>query len=196
LRTSNLFYGDARGNMSDQAQGGNDTFIFSGSSSLSGYLFYGDAGGTMSGDARGGNDTIIAGANGPAVSSTLVGDAQTMSDNAHGGNDTLVSGTGTDQMWGDAQVISGNAQGGNDTFVFKPNSGHDTIEDFGQGQLGSQWGTDHIDVTALGIHAFSELNISAFDPATHQSIITFSRGNDLVVHSQIALSENDFLFIA
>ena len=182
--------------MSDHAEGGNDTFIFSGSSSLSGNLFYGDAGGTMSGDARGGNDTIIAGSGSPLVSSILVGDAETMSDDAQGGNDTLVSGSGNDQMWGDARVISGNAQGGNDTFVFKPSNGHDTIEDFGQGQLGSQWGTDHIDVRALGIQTFSELNISEFDPATHESTITFSPGNDLVVHSQIALSENDFLFMA
>jgi Ca2+-binding RTX toxin-like protein len=108
----------------------------------------------------------------------------------------LVSGTGNDQMWGDAPVVSGNAQGGNDTFVFKPGNGHDTIGDFGQGQAGSQWGIDHIDVTALGIHAFSELNISAFDPATHESTITFNPGNDLVVHSQIALNQNDFLFAA
>jgi hypothetical protein len=57
-------------------------------------------------------------------------------------------------------------------------------------------GTDHIDVTALGIHEISELNILAFDSATHTSTITFSPGNELVVHSQIALNQNDFLFAA
>ena len=102
---------------------------------------------------------------------TLVGDAQTMSDHAHGGNDTLINGTATsDDMWGDAQVMLGNAQGGNDTFVFRANNAHDVIEDFGQAACvaGSNLGTDHIDVSALGIHDFADFDISAFDPKPTQ----------------------------
>jgi hypothetical protein len=157
---------------------------------------------TISDHARGGNDTLIGGNSTFALppgqfDNTLIGDAMTMSGNAHGGNDKLISGTGNDAMWGDAQVMLGNAQGGNDTFVFNFNNGHDEIEDFGQGKqcvVGSDWGTDHIDVTALGIHNFSQLGISAFDPTTHESTITFSSGNDVVVHSQVALTSHDFFF--
>ena len=100
-------------------------------------------------------------------------------------------------MWGDAQVMLGNARGGNDTFVFSFNNGHDKIEDFGQGVqciAGSNWGVDHIDVSALGITNFSQLNISTFNPTTDESTITFSSGNDVVVHSQVALTQHDFLF--
>ncbi|MGY4344954.1 Ca2+-binding RTX toxin-like protein [Bradyrhizobium sp. GM7.3] len=122
----------------------------------------------------------------------LVGDAQTMSDNARGGNDKLISGTGNDDMWGDAQVMLGLAKGGNDTFVFNVNNGHDNVEDLGQGL--SSLGTDHIDVSALGIENFSELTISAFDPTTHESTITFSAGNDVAVHSDEALRPHDFIF--
>jgi serralysin len=101
------------------------------------------------------------------------------------GDDTLVDGTGTDDtMRGDALGI---AQFGNDTFVFNLDNGHDGIADFGQG-------VDRIDVTALGIHDFSELTISAFDPTTQESTITFSPGNDVVVHSQVALRSDDFIF--
>ena len=115
-----------------------------------------------------------------------------MSGAAHGGNDRLVSGTGNDEMWGDAQTLLGDAQGGNDTFVFGPNNGHDAIEDFGQGLKGTNWGTDHIDVSGLGIQNFSQLDISAFDSTSHTSTITFSAGDDVTVHSLVALSAQDF----
>jgi hypothetical protein len=90
----------------------------------------------------------------------------------------------------------GNAKGGSDTFVFKVDNGHDKIEDFGQAVGGprSNWGTDHIDVVAVGITNFSELKISAFDPTTHESTITFSAGNEVVVHSEEALRPEDFIF--
>jgi hypothetical protein len=179
--------------MSGHAQGGDDTFRDSSGGLFNQDTAYGDAL-TMSGHARGGNDTLIAGSGGHNI---LVGDAQTMSDNAHGGNDKLISGNGNDDMWGDAQFILGKAQGGNDVFVFNFGSGHDKIEDFGQGSpcvAGSNLGTDHIDVTALGIHDFSQLAISAFDLTTDESTITFSPGNDVIVHSQIALTQHDFLF--
>ena len=145
----------------------------------------------MSGHAHGGNDRLVGGDDANPVpagtfDNTLVGDAQSMSGRAVGGNDKLVSGTGNDDMWGDAQFVSGNAKGGNDTFAFNFGNGHDRIEDFGQANecVGSSiLGTDRIDVRALGINNFSQLQISAFDPTTHDSTITFSSGNDVVVHS-------------
>ena len=91
--------------------------------------------------------------------------------------------------------MSDNAQGGNDNFVFAPSNGHNVIQDFGQGISkipGSNLGTDHIGVIALGITSFSQLNISAFDPITHTSTISFSADNDVVVHSQVALTQHDF----
>jgi Ca2+-binding RTX toxin-like protein len=184
--------------MGDCAVGGDDTFIGGANSGTADNLVYGDAL-TMSDKAQGGNDTLTGGnflvpLPAGTYNNTLIGDAQTMSGNACGGNDKLISGAGNDDMWGDAQVILGNARGGNDTFVFNFNNGHDKIEDFGQGVAGSNCGTDHIDVSALGIQDFSELSISAFDPTTHESTITFSSGNDVVVHSQVALTERDFLF--
>ncbi|MGY3459213.1 hypothetical protein ACVWW5_004663 [Bradyrhizobium sp. LM3.4] len=197
----NTFFGDASGTMSDDAQGGSDTFMGGAPAGTRGInLAYGDAL-AMSGNAQGGNDTLIAGDDAtpqPAgtFDNTLIGDAQTMSDYACGGNDKLVSGTGNDDMWGDAQSILGKARGGNDTFRFNFNSGHDRIEDFGQGAqgvAGSNSGTDHIDVSALGITNLSQLSISAFDPTTHESTITFSPGNDVIVHSQVALTSHDFL---
>jgi len=188
--------------MGNHSVGGDDTFL--GGTLANGTainLAYGDAL-TMSGNARGGDDTLTGGnfqlpLPAGTYNNTLVGDAQTMSGSACGGNDKLVSGNGNDDMWGDAQVMLGKAQGGNDTFAFNLNNGHDKIEDFGQGNkcvAGSNLGTDHIDVTALGIHDFSQLAISAFDPTTHESTITFSAGNDVVVHSQVALAQHDFLF--
>jgi hypothetical protein len=197
----NTFFGDAGGTMSDAARGGDDTFMGGAPAGTPGLnLAYGDAL-AMSGNAHGGNDTLVGGDDAtpqPAgtFDNTLIGDAQTMSDRACGGNDKLISGTGNDDMWGDAQVILGMAKGGNDTFRFNFASGHDKIEDFGQGVCvaGSNWGTDHIDVTALGITDFGQLSISAFDPTTHESTITLSPGNDVVVHSQVALTSHDFLF--
>jgi Ca2+-binding RTX toxin-like protein len=115
-----------------------------------------------------------------------------MSDYARGGNDRLVSGTGNDDIWGDAQMMLGFAQGGNDTFVFDFDNGHDKVEDFGQGL--SNQGADHIDVSALGIENFSDLSFSPFDSVTHESTVTFSPGNDVVVHSQQALRPQDFIF--
>lgn len=152
------------------------------------------------GRARGGNDVLTGGDDAtpqPAgtFDNTLIGDAKTISDNGQGGNDRLVSGTGNDDMWGDAQELLGNARGGDDVFAFGANNGHDKIGDFGQGVSGSpNFGTDKIDVSALGIQNFSELTISAFDPATHQSTISFGPDNDLIVRSQVALTPNYFVF--
>jgi hypothetical protein len=139
----------------------------------------------------GGND-----ANGLAIGSyndVLVGDAQLMADHTRGGADTIISGTGNDDMWGDAQLMLGNARGGNDVFVFAAWNGHDKIEDFGQGG-GSALGSDHIDVAGLGITNMSQLNISTFDTTTNESTITFSAGNEVVVHCAHVLTAHDFIF--
>ncbi|QQO12022.1 hypothetical protein JJB99_21250 [Bradyrhizobium diazoefficiens] len=192
----NIFYGDAGGNMGDRAVGGDDIYI-------GGNVFpqlvnqaFGDAS-TMSGHAKGGNDTLVGGDDPnphPAGSyeTILVGDAQSMSDHARGGSDKIVSGTGNDDVWGDARMMFDFAQGGNDTIVFNLENGHDRVEDFGQGL--SNLGIDLIDVSALGIQSFADLTISQFDPITHESLITFSPGNDVAVHSEEALRPQDFIF--
>ncbi|MGY4289702.1 hypothetical protein ACVWXO_008968 [Bradyrhizobium sp. LM2.7] len=187
---------DAGGNIGDEAVGGNDTYIGGNAFFHLVNQAYGDAS-SISGDAHAGNDTLVGG-NDPnphsagSYETILVGDAQSMSDDARGGNDTLVSGTGNDDIWGDAQVMLGLASGGNDTFAFNFDNGHDKVEDFGQGL--SNLGTDHIDVSALGIENFSDLSISSFEFATHESTITFGPDNDVVVHSEQALRPEDFIF--
>jgi hypothetical protein len=184
-----LAYGDAL-SMSGRAQGGDDNLLIA-SQLFGDCTLIGDAQ-TMSDKTRGGDDVLgIASLSFPGTI-TIIGDAQTMSGNARGGNDTLISGTGNDTMWGDAQAVLGDAKGGNDTFVFKADSGQDVIGDFGQGLSNS--GNDHIDVSALGIEDFSQLDISAFDSTTHESTITFSPGNEVVVHSQVVLTSQDFIF--
>jgi hypothetical protein len=96
-------------------------------------------------------------------------------------------------MWGDAENVVGFARGGDDLFVFNANNGNDRIGDFGQAD-GGIWGRDFIDVSGLGILDFGGLDISAFDATTHESTITFSPGNDVLVHSQFALTQDDFIF--
>ena len=92
----------------------------------------------------------------------------------HGGNQTLIGNDPTNSLFGDAGLnLLDKAHGGDDI-------SRETYE--------------YSDVSALGITDFSQLNVSAFDPTTHESTITFSAGNEVVVHSQIALTERDFLF--
>ena len=112
-------YGDAGGNMSGYAKGGNDTLI----GGVDGSALFGDAGGNMSDHALGGNDILISsgaqihdrfwcnvrrcwgtnvglfkGGNdvltytGPDSFDGMYGDAKTMIDNAHGGDDILTNG--------------------------------------------------------------------------------------------------------
>jgi Ca2+-binding RTX toxin-like protein len=193
----NHLFGDAD-SMTGNARGGND--ILTGGAGSQDNQLIGDAD-SMTGNARGGNDILTAGDALPLAlplpanqfANTLIGDATRMTGNARAGNDTLISGTGNDDMWGDAQHMSQHIQGGADTFVFKALNGHDVIEDFGQG-LNRNAGTDHIDVSALGITDFAGLTISSYDANSHTSTITFSVGNDVVVHSDAALTAHDFLF--
>jgi hypothetical protein len=190
----NQLYGDAHDTMTGNARGGSDTLT--GGDGADNQLI-GDAD-SMTGNARGGNDILTAGdaplSPGPQFANTLIGDASRMTGNARGGNDTLISGTGNDDMWGDAQNMNGHARGGSDTFVFNALNGHDVIEDFGQGLSKQATGTDHIDVSALGITDFALLTISSYDANSNTSTITFSVGNDVVVHSETALTAHDFIF--
>ena len=61
LNGNSYAYGDAGGDMTEHAQGGDD--VLDGSHAPFVYL-YGDAGGSMSGYAIGGNDTIVGGNSG------------------------------------------------------------------------------------------------------------------------------------
>jgi hypothetical protein len=201
----NYLYGDAGGVSYAYAQGGDDILTGGSSSGPSPVLnfLYGE-GQYMLDSSQGGDDILIGGERGGSgiVTNTLVGDARESFEGGpnaqtQGGNDRLISGiNATDHMWGDWQTVTGGSSGGNDTFVFNFNNGHDRIEDFGQGvcEAGPNLGTDHIDVSALGIEYFNQLDISAFDPTTYESTITFSPDNDVVVHSQVALTSHDFFF--
>ena len=106
-RLTELF-GDAGGEISDQASGGNDILTVHGASALPESL-YGDAM-TMSGNAHGGNDVLQT--DGSVFSNpnlvVLYGDAYSMGGNAIGGNDHLVGGTGSDTLIGDAYEMQGN----------------------------------------------------------------------------------------
>lgn len=125
INPSNVFYGDAGGNMSDHAQGGNDSFndssIFN--FRIGGSTFYGDAGGDMSDDAHGGNDTFAT--TGLHNNYVFYGDAGgNMGDQTVGGDDTYIGGNvfhdfrnSMNHAYGDALTMSGNAQGGNDTLI-------------------------------------------------------------------------------
>jgi Ca2+-binding RTX toxin-like protein len=108
---------------------------------------------------------------------------------ARGGNDTLISGTGDDNMWGDAKTINGpDVTTGADTFVFKPDSGHDTVWDFRQSDH------DKIDVSAYGFHNIGDLGISDNGANT---TIDLGAGNSVVLigiaHASL-LSAHDFIF--
>jgi hypothetical protein len=143
---TNIFYGDAGGNMSGFAQGGNDSFSASGSTatgSLGSFvsIFYGDAGGDMSGSAHGGDDVAvlldIVDVFSPALQpvNKASGDALTMSGHAVGGNDTLTGGNNSssnlveNNLAGDAgNSMSGFAHGGNDILTGGNNSGSGQLD--------------------------------------------------------------------
>jgi hypothetical protein len=123
------FYGDAGGDMSDFAKGGNDTFTNEGGSQVS---FYGDSGAGLSGHARGGDDVAVL----QGTNNFAVGDAAAMLGFAIGGNDSLAAGNKNSlpdvvsHLYGDAQAISGSAQGGNDLLVGGDNSDSGRVDNF------------------------------------------------------------------
>ena len=78
-----------------------------------------------------GNDTL----NGGSGTQTLSGGAGT--DNLYGGagNDSLNGGTSADTLWGGAGNDTLLGGSGNDTFIYKPNEGTDTIQDYASGDI-------------------------------------------------------------
>ena len=118
-----------------------------------------------------GNDTLVAGA-GPSewgygtVTNSLSGDA---------GNDRLISDNADDQMWGGE---------GYDIFVFGPNNGQDTINDFEQG-------CDLIDLVAMGLSGLADLTISSDGT---NSIVHLGGDNQITVLETASLGASDFAF--
>jgi Ca2+-binding RTX toxin-like protein len=86
-----------------------------------------------------GNGNLAGTGNG--LANTIIGNS---------GNNTLSGGGGADHITGGAgnDTMSGGAA--DDVFLFGASFGHDTITDFDANPTGGQ---DHIDLTALGIHA-------------------------------------------
>jgi hypothetical protein len=144
--SASVLYGDAGGNMSGHARGGDDVLLLPGTGGLfSTNLAYGDAL-TMSGTAVGGNDTLTGGDSSGAVDIAyqFYGDAKSMSESARGGNDTLTgsnntggSGTVSNILFGDAESMSGSAKGGNDTLFAGTAIAGSTVNNqmWGDGQL-------------------------------------------------------------
>ena len=125
---SKTFYGDAGGDISGFAKGGNDTFVNEGGSTVS---FYGDAGATMSGHAQGGDDVATF----QGSKNFAVGDAVTMLDAASGGNDSLSGGDRSltdvvNELYGDAQAMGGATQGGDDLIVGGEAVGSGRVDNF------------------------------------------------------------------
>jgi Ca2+-binding RTX toxin-like protein len=126
--SSAALYGDAVGDMTANAVGGDDslTLTITGSGGTVGpTLVIGDAGHSMTGAAQGGDDalTVHIGA-GLSPEVVLIGDAGTlMTDSAHGG-DNILTVTGGDPnsplgatLIGDAPTMSVAAHGGNDVLT-------------------------------------------------------------------------------
>ncbi|MBS7541054.1 calcium-binding protein [Ancylobacter lacus] len=146
-----------------------------------------------------GSDVIF----GDAGADTIYGDAGTLGGSGPStigqlGDDVIDGGAGDDELWGDYRSASNEVTllgGGNDRFVFTPGSGHDTIEDFGQ-QPGGPQGRDTIDLSAYGIHAFGDLDISG--NGTAAPVIDLNGGNNITVKafdgSALTLTAADFTF--
>ena len=135
---------------------------------------YGDAP-IMAGQAHGGNDIL----DGSAGRDFMYGDAQTYKPaspgSITGGNDTLNGGAGDDQLWG----------GGNsDICVFNKGSGHDTINDFDQGNkaMGST-ATEHdlINVHDYGFADWNDLSHLISDNAAGNAVIHLSANDSITL---------------
>lgn len=129
----------------------------------------GDAGrDTVNGGNGGnGNDSIDGGGSKDALlggkgNDILSGDA---------GNDSISGGSGKDLISGGHgdDVLSGGA--GDDTFVFRPNSGSDTVRDF-------DFGHDVLDLRAFAIGSFADLvHLVTID--RHDTVITLGEGTEI-----------------
>ncbi|MBS7541447.1 calcium-binding protein [Ancylobacter lacus] len=196
---NDLIFGDA-----DYFGEANGTTVKGGDDSLAGEdgndTIYGDARsvgyGSIQVTATGGADMLFGGAG----TDILIGDVASVAGGVTltCGNDRLDGGTGDDKLYGDVSgSISGGGVviGGNDTFVFQPNSGADTIYDFGQ-VAGSSTGDDLIDVSAYGYSSFGELNITGNGTST--VTIDFGGGNSVKVQNKantaLTLDASDFIF--
>ena len=91
--------GDAGGNLSGDARGGNDILTVTGGTLINRNFLFGDTGNDMFDDARGGNDVLSASGTG----NVLRGDAgDEMRDNARGGNDRLSASGDFNELYGDS----------------------------------------------------------------------------------------------
>ncbi|MBS7540580.1 calcium-binding protein [Ancylobacter lacus] len=177
--------------------GGNDVIFAGGGGwdALDGDAIYiGDGSDTVT--AVCGNDTL----HGSSDSDSLVGDASAIQSagQVQFGNDIIDGAGGDDYLFGDTADLGNKGTtviGGNDTFVFQPNSGADTIFDFGQ-SAGSTYGDDLIDVSAYGYTSFASLNISG--NGTDSVVVNFGGGNQVTVqnltNTPLTLSASDFIF--
>jgi serralysin len=110
------------------------------------------------------------------------GNARSLIENAvgGGGDDTLTGNAADNQLTGN---------GGDDTFVFRRNSNHDAITDFGIG-------TDLIDLTSFGIANFTKLVALMSDALTGVEI-NFGKGDLLLIEGQVIsdLDAEDFILL-
>ena len=105
------------------------------------------------------------------------------------GDDTIYGGTGDDQLWGDGTrsdiALAGATDA--DTFVFKPNDGSDTIQDFNINE-------DRIDVSHFSsINALSDLSIQQQGQHT---VVSFGAQGSIKLLGVAAsdLDAGDFIF--
>ena len=185
-----IFYGDAGGNMSGHAHGGDDVAVLLDIVDIAGFGSQsvkeeanGDAL-TMSDHAVGGNDILTGGNNSGSgfVLNSLAGDAGTsMSGSAHGGNDVLSGGNnnGSGQvhnfLYGDALSLSGASEGGNDTLYAGTAAPASTVINdlWGDGQLSSwaQGGKDQFVFKDDGLMTVGTQNtIEDFSQRQHDHI--------------------------
>jgi serralysin len=142
-------------------------------------------------DGNGGRDRIAAGRGDDVVLGGNGGDfifAGAGDDTVSGGNgdDGLAGGDGKDVVNGGAgfDLISGGQ--GKDVFVFTAGNDRDVIADFRNG-------SDKIDVSALGITDFADLDITGLRGRT---VIDFGEGDRIVLLgvNEARLDATDFLF--
>mgnify|MGYP001167335977 CR=1 FL=1 len=204
--SSNTLYGDAY-DIATGGQGGNDLlyggegpdsligdawFVYAGSVSGDDELHGGDGNDYLYGDAYRAyddasfGDDVLKGGDG---NDDIQGDAYFFSSDSQGGDDILEGGPGNDKFWGDAQSRPAGSTGGADTFVFGPDSGADTIYDFG-------FGADVIDVSQWGFIELGDLTIQG--NGSSAVTVGFDADNYVtVVHhdgQSLTLTASDFIF--
>jgi hypothetical protein len=197
-----IFYGDAGGDMSDFAHGGDDVAVLPTVNGLPnpppqiGNQTTNEATGdalTMSSHAVGGDDTLTGGnaVGSGELDNILRGDAGAMSGFTHGGNDVLTGGNNTGDgqlnnfLYGDALSLSGSSKGGNDTLYAGTTAPDGTVSNdmWGDGLLlnGARGGRDQFVFKDNGLMTVGTQNtIEDFSQSQHDQIV-FS--NVVGVHS-------------